>query len=997
MRAKRYKAGAAAFGALAIVATWFAIIPPAQAAPGPRFGENFLLPPQSPGRGRDVPGLAVDPSDPNHIVEAEIDPINLQCDYNVSFDGGRTWKGGHLDVRRGTENPAFGPTACDWNFDAGGYAHFNTGIVFGSGQNVYVTFSAHRGAFNRLDTSPPTEGGAGDESMVARSTDGGRTFEPAVVAIPGATTPQPVSIRPQIAVQRGAGIGGQDRLYVNAWQLRVTVAGGGPRRMLVARSDDGGTTWNTPDVASALNVRSGADATSAETPDEIVRELSQPVVAPDGAVYAAYRNADRFAGTTCPPNPVIRTQCIVFAKSTDQGATWTQTSTGIPLSGATQPKIAIDPADPDPATPGNPGTLYVAFNRTPGADTDINLQRSTDGGQTWSNPPVRVNDDPPGTVQSYPQVSVGPGGRVDVTWFDRRHAYPGTGTRMGDPYYARSSNGGATASSFSPNRRVTDRTINLDTGIEPSLGSYSFYGPVSQPLPDGSVLSAWMDSRQGDVDNGFQDIFVSRLDGGAGGVGSSAITTASPPGLSVRLSRLAYPGGTEGVGPRGGEPFTRLVVANEGDVAGALAGSVLARSRFGSLLLSPAGGLPGAVKAEAARMEPEGAYVIGDGASLSSAVASDVRETTRAGENVTRVASPSNVRTVDRPAETARRVAELIAPLPPPFEVVIANPKTPEAASAAALAAALKLPILFVDERTVLPPPTLSAISSLGVKKALIVGGTTSVNAGVAGALATALGDPANVRRVGGADQYATSEAVLTEARTRGLPSNVVYVADGARSVDAAVLGAAVARLGGLMLLTPSGSTATAESRLTALGVDAAVDRLVAAVGTGGTDPAAPAAPTPTTPTTPTVTPPPPGLIPIVPPAARDTTAPLVALSGKTAQSIKLGYLSVTAQANEAVALSATGSVARPSLRATSRASAAARAEKARTYRLRSTKAKAKAGQKVTLRLRLTKKTIKAVKQGLGRGRRSTAKITVVAVDAAGNKRTVKRQIRIIK
>jgi hypothetical protein len=440
-----------------------------------------------------------------------------------------------------------------------------------------------------------------------------------------------------------------------------------------------------------------------------------------------------------------------------------------------------------------------------------------------------------------------------------------------------------------------------------------------------------------------------------------------------------------------------LVVANEGDVAGALAGSVLARSRLGSLLLSPAGGLPGAVKAEAARMEPNGAYVIGDGAALSSAVSSDVRETTRGGENVTRVASPSNVSTANKPAETARRIAELVAPLSPPFEAVIANPKTPEAASAAALAASLKLPILFVDERTSLPPPTSLAISSLGIKKALIVGGTTSVNAGVQGALATALGDPANVRRVGGVDQYETSELVLTEARTRGLPTNVVYVADGARSMDAAVLGAAVARLGGLMLLTPSASTATAESRLTALGVDAAVDRLVAAVGTGGTDPAPPAAPTPTTPTTPTVTPPPPGLIPIVPPAARDTLAPLLALSGKTAQSIKLGYLSVTAQANEAVALSATGSVSRPSLRATSRASAAARAEKAKTYRLTSTKAKAKARQKVTLRLRLTKKTIKAVKQGLGRGRRSTAKITVVAVDAAGNKRTVKRQIRITK
>jgi hypothetical protein len=45
----------------------------------------------------------------------------------------------------------------------------------------------------------------------------------------------------------------------------------------------------------------------------------------------------------------------------------------------------------------------------------------------------------------------------------------------------------------------------------------------------------------------------------------------------------------------------------------------------------------------------------------------------------------------------------------------------------------------------------------------------------------------------------------------------------------------------------------------------------------------------------------------------------------------------------------------------------------------------------------LTKKAIAAVKLGLKRGRRTTARVSVVASDAAGNKRTVKRQIRITK
>ena len=94
--------------------------------------------------------------------------------------------------------------------------------------------------------------------------------------------------------------------------------------------------------------------------------------------------------------------------------------------------------------------------------------------------------------------------------------------------------------------------------------------------------------------------------------------------------------------------------------------------------------------------------------------------------------------------------------------------------------------------------------------------------------------------------------------RTRGLPANVVYVADGERPVDAAVLGAAVGRLTGLMLLAPSASSAAAQSRLTALGVEPAVDRVVSARGVGGTDPTVPALPAPVQP---------PAGLPLTPPA----------------------------------------------------------------------------------------------------------------------------------
>ena len=540
----------------------------AQVPQGPRFGENQLLPPVTSARARDAPGLAVNPQNPNHIVQAESDPLNLQCDYNVSFDGGRSWTGGHFRSQ-------IGPTpACHQNFDSGGYHHFNAGIVFGSGQNVYATFSVHRGSFNRPESN--LDGGFGDDAVVARSSDGGRTFQPAVPAVPGGGPVLPANpglaglgMRPRMGVQRGAGSGGQDRLYVVSWNCYIKVrasqtarggcsGGGGDRRAFVARSDDGGATWNTPQLASAANVRpggpcnpacaQGTPAAEAGSPDEQIREPSEPVIGPDGAVYVAYRNRDITNGTTCPSNPAITApaggfaanlaHCMVVTRSTNQGQTWQQFSTNLPVSTGTlsNPRLAIDPT-----TPNGVGTLYVTFQRPPGSnntDTDTVVQRSTDRGQTWSNP-VRVNDDAAGVTQVDPQVSVGPGGRVDVIWADRRHPYPG-GPAHADMYYARSTDSGA---NFGANRRVTDRTINVGTGRYGDFGSdfspgFSWYGPMAVPLPDGSVLAGWQDSRLGNFETGYQDIFLARLNPSAA-VGRRTVATASAAGLSVRLSQLA--------------------------------------------------------------------------------------------------------------------------------------------------------------------------------------------------------------------------------------------------------------------------------------------------------------------------------------------------------------------------------------------------------------------------------------------------------------------------
>lgn len=734
-----------------------------------------------PVRGRDIPALAVDPADPGHLVMIDEDFLIGQCDFHASFDGGKTWNGGHLSVPADFANPP-----CN-TFDSGGYAHFNKSVVFGSGQNVYTTFASHRGGQERPESKVVQ--GEGDSVLVAKSTDGGRTFQTSVVAIPGGPGPQPFMIRPGVAVQtRPQG----DRIYAIGWDVltepgKGASSGPGDRRLVTTVSDDGGTTWSKP--------------VDAEAPGEQVREPTQPVVAPDGAVYVGWRNRD----------PAPAPNNIVVAKSADGGATWTRSAVadvtsapGSHIAGGF-PKLAVEPRT---------GAIDVVYRGIKFGDPDVFFQRSTDGGTTWS-PPLRVNDDPQGnkTEQVTPQVFVAPNGRIDVLWVDKRNAYPSPASldasAQGDVYWAASTDGGAT---FSPNQRVTDHSMDLDVGLDARIGSYIWYGPTEAPMGDDKVLVAWGDPRLGNVDSDTQDIWMATMQIGATGPAPvETLPKASPENLSVALAQLAYPGGAEKIGSTA---TSKVVVVNRSDRAAALLGAVAARANDGPELLSPASGLTNNVKDEVSRFKPSGAYVIGTSSSLSSGVTKDLRAAgVRA--NVVRLSGAT-------PAEEARAVAEALDGRPdedkaagkPAFDgAVIVNPDDPAAASAAALAAALRYPVLFTGKDS-LPRATTDAIGSLHVPAALVVGSPSSIGEGVMAKLPSPkrLGDAA---------------AVLAESKARGLPVNLAFVGDDRRPVDLALLGGAAARSGALLVAVKAAGVGAARARLDQIQVTPLVDRLV--------------------------------------------------------------------------------------------------------------------------------------------------------------------------
>ena len=772
-----------------------------------RFGENYRQgdDPAS-ERGRDVPGLAVNPADPRHVVSVNVNHFGGECSFKTSFDGGLTWPNvGNFEAPAGWPDPP-----CFQNFDSGGYAHSNATVVFGSGQTVYTAFSSHRGPYQRPESG--IVAGIGDDILVVRSIDGGRTFQTGVVAILGGPESQPMFLRPQVAVQRSAGTGGQDRVYVAAWACRVVLGAGGCsagndiRQMWVARSDDAGQTWGPRVMASdplPATPNSGSQ----------VNEPSQPLVDPrNGHVYLVYRRRDN--------TPVVN--YIEMAKSTDLGLTWTRVQAGPANTGQlAHPRAAIDPSN---------GNLYVVYQDTRfGTDADIVFVRSTNGGTIWSSP-KRVNDDPVGngTPQQVPRVEVAPNGRVDIVWFDRRHD-----PFLGDIYHSYSLDTGDT---FSSNRRVTDRHHNRNIGPAQgagNLGTYTWYGPVLAAMGNDELLVAWIDSREGNFNNGWQDIYLSKLNLRSSSlpVKRLRLPVADLPGFAVTMSRLAYPGGLES---SNNLPVSKVVVVNENDPVAALAAAPLARAHWGPLLPSPAPRLPTGSAAEVARMEAVGAYVIGDEGALGAGVVTSLTEAQVPADKVERITGSS-------PADLARRIAMAMDPRTPaqkaantvrPFaSAVIVNPAASESIAAAGLASALGVPILFTDRDTV-PVETREALAALGnINATLVIGGGGAVSDAVVSSL------PGS-RRVGGGDTADLSRNVMAEAVSRGMPTNVVYVADSTRPMDVAVVGATgVGRNGGLLLLVPGADPAAAEQVLSATGRRAGVDRLVVAQSGGGSGP----------------------------------------------------------------------------------------------------------------------------------------------------------------
>jgi len=200
--------------------------------------------------------------------------------------------------------------------------------------------------------------------------------------------------------------------------------------IFLAKSTDGGLTWGSQKLISNI----GGNATGGF----YSVHGSYPATGPNGEVYVAWWSP---AG-------------IMFDRSLDEGETWLDTDiniTNFPIAWITSiPGIQTGVSFPmiacDRSNGLNKGTIYINWTDKTSGSTNANIwmAKSTDGGNTWSEP-KQVNDDLSGKHQFFNYLTMDQiTGKIYVIFYDRRN-YSNSNT---DVYLAVSGDGGDTFSNY---------------------------------------------------------------------------------------------------------------------------------------------------------------------------------------------------------------------------------------------------------------------------------------------------------------------------------------------------------------------------------------------------------------------------------------------------------------------------------------------------------------------------------------------------------------------
>ena len=163
------------------------------------------------------------------------------------------------------------------------------------------------------------------------------------------------------------------------------------------------------------------------------------------------------------------------------------------------PSLAYDPAN------GSLTFLYQNNINRPVSKADISYQRSTDGGQHWSNMrflSVTKSGKPAPNDQFFPWIAAASNGNLYAIWFDRRQDPANININT---WEARSANGGLTWTS----RRISTRSWNPNHGFFSSGAFIGDYNGIA--VSSTNVYPVWTDGRNNAIARtgiGETDIFT---------------------------------------------------------------------------------------------------------------------------------------------------------------------------------------------------------------------------------------------------------------------------------------------------------------------------------------------------------------------------------------------------------------------------------------------------------------------------------------------------------
>jgi hypothetical protein len=375
-----------------------------------------------------------------------------------------------------TDSPTAVPTTVDFEVTEfpGGQSHW---LTAGPDSNLYLIY------------------GQSDSLFVARSTDGGQTYDEPVLATGDAPVHVPPIERPAISVGQNGRVGvawlemPPDFHGAKVWyaasedggqtfkpgQLVADEAEGEVAMVQVALDQAGNPilAWlNGSELKFSRSFDQGSSFSEAVSIGDGSCECCQPqLIVIDENIHIAYRSLE-------PGSDQGDIRDIVMIHSNDGGKTFEQVTR---VSDAHWYLPACPIAGPSLTT--HERIFYIAWmdgrSEPPGTFSrgDVWLASSQDNGKTFT-PNIRINADQT-MHHTLPSVAVGPGGRIHIAWevqiSDTREAFL---------YYTTSDDGGQT---FASPQIITDNAeVNRGNPGKPAI----------TVDPTGHITLAWLD-RQG--------------------------------------------------------------------------------------------------------------------------------------------------------------------------------------------------------------------------------------------------------------------------------------------------------------------------------------------------------------------------------------------------------------------------------------------------------------------------------------------------------------------